>query len=113
MFDYYVNIAEVMVPHIAGRPVTRKRWPNGVDESSFFEKQLRQLGARLAGPRQRSTHKSGTTTYPIIDTVEGLAWIAPAGRAGGARAAVAVRRRRVSEPARRPASCSTSTPATT
>ena len=30
VFDYYIGIAEVMIPHIAGRPVTRKRWPNGV-----------------------------------------------------------------------------------
>jgi DNA ligase-1 len=27
VFDYYVAIADVMLPHIAGRPVTRKRWP--------------------------------------------------------------------------------------
>ena len=40
VFDYYINVAEVMIPHIAGRAVTRKRWPNGVDEPSFFEKQL-------------------------------------------------------------------------
>ena len=40
IFEYYVAIADVMVPHIAGRPVTRKRWPNGVDEPAFFEKQL-------------------------------------------------------------------------
>jgi DNA primase len=40
IFDYYVAIADVMLPHIAGRPVTRKRWPNGVEQPAFFEKQL-------------------------------------------------------------------------
>src|ERR1700759_3356219 len=40
VFDYYVRVSEFMLPHIAGRPTTRKRWPNGVDESSFFENQL-------------------------------------------------------------------------
>ena len=40
VFAYYTGIADYMVQHIAGRPATRKRWPNGVDESSFFEKQL-------------------------------------------------------------------------
>ena len=34
------------IPHIAGRPVTRKRWPNGVGESSFFEKHLAYIGGR-------------------------------------------------------------------
>lgn len=75
VFDYYLSIAEVMLPHIAGRPVTRKRWPNGVAEASFFEK---QLASSAPGWLERGTiaHKSGTTTYPIVNTREGLAWIA-------------------------------------
>ena len=75
MFDYYIGIAEVMLPHIAGRPATRKRWPNGVDEASFFEKQLASSAPDWLN-RASITHRSGTTTYPIIDTVEALAWIA-------------------------------------
>ena len=75
VFDYYIDIAEAMLPHIAGRPATRKRWPNGVDEPSFFEKQLASSAPDWLD-RASITHKSGTTTYPIIDSVEGLAWIA-------------------------------------
>ena len=75
VFEYYVAIADAMVPHIAGRPVTRKRWPNGVDEGDFFEKQLASSAPDWL-QRGSVTHKSGTTTYPIIDTREGLAWIA-------------------------------------
>jgi bifunctional non-homologous end joining protein LigD len=75
IFDYYTNIAEVMVPHIAGRAATRKRWPNGVEQSSFFEKQLAASAPEWL-PRGSITHRSGTTTYPIIDSADGLAWIA-------------------------------------
>ncbi|XTP33652.1 ATP-dependent DNA ligase [Mycobacterium sp. TJFP1] len=75
VFDYYVNVAAAMLPHIAGRAVTRKRWPNGVTEESFFEKQLASSAPDWLG-RGTIVHKSGTTTYPVIDTVEGLAWIA-------------------------------------
>jgi len=75
VFDYYLNIAEVMIPHIAGRAVTRKRWPNGVDEPSFFEKQLASSAPDWLD-RASITHRSGTTTYPIVDTVEGVAWLA-------------------------------------
>ncbi|BBX97929.1 ATP-dependent DNA ligase [Mycobacterium lacus] len=75
VFDYYTGIAEVMVPHIAGRPATRKRWPNGVDQASFFEKQLASSAPAWL-PRASVTHRSGTTMYPIIDSVAGLAWIA-------------------------------------
>lgn len=38
MIDYYARIAPVMVPHLAGRPITLRRYPNGVDKGSFFEK---------------------------------------------------------------------------
>ena len=93
VFDYYVSIAEVMIPHIAGRAATRKRWPNGVDEPSFFEKQLASSAPDWLN-RASITHRSGTTTYPIIDTVEAPGVDRPAGRAGGARSAVAIRRRK-------------------
>lgn len=75
VYDYYTRIAEVMLPHIAGRPATRKRWPNGVEQASFFEK---QLAASAPGWLARADiqHRSGITTYPIIEDVDGLAWIA-------------------------------------
>ncbi len=75
VFDYYTRIAEVMLPHIAGRAATRKRWPNGVEQESFFEKQLASSAPDWL-PRASVTHRSGTTTYPIIDSRDGLAWIA-------------------------------------
>jgi bifunctional non-homologous end joining protein LigD len=39
VIDYYTRIAAVILPHLAGRPVTRVRFPNGVEGKSFFEKQ--------------------------------------------------------------------------
>ena len=75
VFDYYLSIAEVMLPYLAGRPVTRKRWPNGVGEASFFEKHLASSAPDWLA-RGIVEHHTGTTTYPIIDTREGLAWIA-------------------------------------
>jgi bifunctional non-homologous end joining protein LigD len=75
IFDYYTRIAGVMLPHIAGRAATRKRWPNGVEQESFFEKQLASSAPEWL-PRASVTHRSGTTTYPIIDSTDGLAWIA-------------------------------------
>jgi bifunctional non-homologous end joining protein LigD len=74
IFGYYTRIAEVMLPHITGRPATRKRWPNGVEQPSFFEKQLASSAPDWL-PRASVTHRSGTTTYPIIDSLDGLAWI--------------------------------------
>jgi bifunctional non-homologous end joining protein LigD len=38
VIDYYVRIAPVLVPQLAGRPLTMKRYPGGVDQEYFFEK---------------------------------------------------------------------------
>jgi bifunctional non-homologous end joining protein LigD len=38
LIDYYARIAPVLVPHLTGRPLTLKRYPNGVDNEFFFEK---------------------------------------------------------------------------
>src|SRR3546814_14459434 len=45
VIDYYTRIAPVLLPHVAGRPVTRQRWPDGVGTAedpgmSFFAKDL-------------------------------------------------------------------------
>jgi len=38
VIDYYARIAPVLVPHLAGKPLTLKRYPSGVDQGFFFEK---------------------------------------------------------------------------
>jgi bifunctional non-homologous end joining protein LigD len=38
VIDYYARIAPVLLPHLAGRPLTLKRYPEGVDKEYFFEK---------------------------------------------------------------------------
>jgi bifunctional non-homologous end joining protein LigD len=38
IIDYYVAIAPTILPHLDGRPLTRVRFPNGVEGKSFFEK---------------------------------------------------------------------------
>jgi bifunctional non-homologous end joining protein LigD len=38
VIDYYARVAPTMLGHVAGRCMTLRRWPNGVDEASFFQK---------------------------------------------------------------------------
>ncbi|MCU1271304.1 MAG: primase-like protein [Acidobacteriaceae bacterium] len=38
VIDYYARIAPVLVPHLKNKPLTLKRYPNGVNEPPFFEK---------------------------------------------------------------------------
>src|SRR5262245_48826287 len=38
VIDYYARIADTMLPHLEGRALTLRRYPEGVGKSSFFEK---------------------------------------------------------------------------
>src|SRR2546428_250599 len=38
VIDYYIRIAPALLPHLQDRPLTMKRYPNGVDAEFFYEK---------------------------------------------------------------------------
>src|ERR1700690_865863 len=40
LIDYYVKVAPAMLPHIADRPATLKRYPDGVDQKFFYAKHV-------------------------------------------------------------------------
>ncbi len=74
VIEYFTTIAPALLPHIAGRAVTRKRWPNGVDEPSFFEKNLAAHAPKWIH-RHQVEHSDRRVVYPVIDSVAGLAWL--------------------------------------
>lgn len=71
---YYSAITEAMLPHIVGRPVTRKRWPNGVEEPDFFEKNLPEHAPAWIH-RVAIEHSSRRVVYPVLDSEAGMAWL--------------------------------------
>ncbi|MFD1504741.1 ATP-dependent DNA ligase [Georgenia yuyongxinii] len=76
---YLTQIAPVMLPHCAGRPATRKRWPNGVGRADdggevFFVKNL-EPGAPEWVVRADIEHSSGPKTYPLVNDAATLAWL--------------------------------------
>ncbi|HLS04643.1 MAG TPA: ATP-dependent DNA ligase [Actinomycetales bacterium] len=78
VIDYYLQVAPHLIPLAADRPVTRKRWVNGVgtaDEPGqvFFRKDLEQ-GAPDWVPRIAYRHKNSTNTYPLASEPAVLAW---------------------------------------
>ncbi|OZF49991.1 ATP-dependent DNA ligase [Rhodococcus sp. 14-1411-2a] len=74
IIEYYVAIAPAMLPHLVGRAVTRKRWPNGVDQSSFFEKNLAASAPDWLD-RRSMQHSDRVVTYPLFSTAADLAWL--------------------------------------
>lgn len=70
---YYVHMAERMLPHLRRRPVTRIRWPAGVEGDRFFEKQLSK-GAPNWIETLTLEHSDGPVTYPLAHESATLAW---------------------------------------
>lgn len=74
VIDYYTRISAVMIPHVVSRPGTRKRWPNGVNGQSFFEKNLASSAPAWL-TRASLQHSDRVVTYPVFDSVPSLAWL--------------------------------------
>ena len=77
---YYAQVADVMVPHCAGRPVTRKRWVDGVGtarrpKDAFFSKDL-DAGTPSWVTRADVQHSDHVNTYPVVDSRATLTWFA-------------------------------------
>ncbi len=80
MIAYYTTVAPLMLPLLAGRPITRKRWVEGVGTSdapadAFFAKQL-DAGAPDWVHRMPIEHSGGAKHYPIADDLPTLVWLA-------------------------------------
>ncbi len=75
--DYYVRIAPVLVPHLAGRPLTMKRYPEGVDHEYFFEKNApmhRPDWVKTAPVWSEGNHR--TINFLLANDLPTLVWIA-------------------------------------
>ncbi|HEY9558950.1 MAG TPA: non-homologous end-joining DNA ligase [Acidimicrobiales bacterium] len=76
VIQHYVRLAEVMVPHIGDRGVTLRRYPNGVDGTSFFEKRCPSHRPDWIGTFLGPGDREGDIGYCALDSVAALAWSA-------------------------------------
>lgn len=88
MLDYYARIAPVMLSHLAHRPVTVKRFPNGIDAKGFIEKNaprhapewiktltLPRKGADRWGKQLEQDSGRDTTEFVLVDDLATLIWL--------------------------------------
>ena len=77
VINYYTRVAPVLLPHLRGRPLTLKRYPNGVDKPHFYEKQCpshRPEWVRTAPIYSRSNRR--TIDFCLCDDLPTLVWLA-------------------------------------
>lgn len=88
---YYERLAPRILPHVAGRPLSIRRYPKGVAAPGFFQKNVPahypESIARIEVPRSRNATKkhggrgsqANVTLYPLVNAPEHLAYLANQG----------------------------------
>jgi bifunctional non-homologous end joining protein LigD len=85
LIDYYRGVAEVLVPHLRGRPFTMRRYPDGAFGKAFFQKDAPkgmpewiprfhvQVSTRERPPKKR------WIDAPVVNDADALTWMANMG----------------------------------
>ena len=80
VIHYYTEVAPVLLPHLSGRPLTVKRYPNGVDGPFFFEKNVSRgkpdWVRTVVLPAPGSTKNRDEIEYVLVEDLATLVWLA-------------------------------------
>lgn len=79
MVDYYAKVAPAIVPHLSGRAVTLRRFPEGVDDldSAFFEKRCPKHRPKwVKTTRVKAGPNAGDIEFCVCDGLPTLVWMA-------------------------------------
>ena len=77
MIDYYIKISPVLLPHLDGRPLTLKRYPDGIEGKFFYQK-----ACPNSRPEWMSTipvwseSNNKDTYYCVVNNLPALVWVA-------------------------------------
>jgi bifunctional non-homologous end joining protein LigD len=79
LFDYYAAVAPVLVPHLRDRPFTMKRWREGLEGGSFFQKQAPKGIPDWIPTRRFQTFPreggSRMVDFPLVNSSDALLWM--------------------------------------
>jgi bifunctional non-homologous end joining protein LigD len=77
VIDYYVRVAPVLLPHLKNRPITLKRYPNGVEGFFFYEKQCPSHRPKwIKTTKVPSRREAGHIDYCVMNDLPALVWAA-------------------------------------
>ena len=76
VIEYYTRIAPVMLPHICDRAITLRRYPDGVEGKSFFEKRCPSHRPDWVSVAIGPGDRNGAIEYCRLDETAALVWTA-------------------------------------
>lgn len=76
VIQYYIRVAPVLLPHLKGRPITLKRYPDGVKGFFFYEKRCPPHRPKWIKTMNVPRDKGGEINYCMLDGLPALVWAA-------------------------------------
>jgi bifunctional non-homologous end joining protein LigD len=77
VIDYFTRVSPVLLPHLKDRPLTLKRYPNGVDAPFFFEKQAPSHRPPWVKTVPIYSDSNGRDIdYVVVNDLPTLVWVA-------------------------------------
>jgi DNA ligase D-like protein (predicted polymerase)/DNA ligase D-like protein (predicted 3'-phosphoesterase) len=78
--DYYARVADTLLPHLSGRPVTLRRFPDGIDAESFYEKNAGRNAPpwlrTVVVPTPGSSRGSSSASFVVVEELAALVYLA-------------------------------------
>ncbi len=74
--DYYVSVCQPLLTHVRDRPLTRKRWPDGVGATPFFEKNKPRGTPEWVRTVFLADHGDDGVDYVVLQDLPTLVWVA-------------------------------------
>jgi bifunctional non-homologous end joining protein LigD len=75
VIDYYIRVSEVLLPHLKDRPISLKRYPDGVEGFFFYEKQCPSHRPKWVKTAKVSK-TGGEINYCVMNDLPALVWAA-------------------------------------
>jgi bifunctional non-homologous end joining protein LigD len=77
LVDYYGEVADAMLPHLKGRPLSVQRFPRGIAEKGFVQQDFADtLPDWMNGVEVSKEGGTGTVVHPVAERPEALRWLA-------------------------------------
>ena len=79
LFDYYGRVADALVPHLRNRPFTMKRYPHGITQEAYFQKQAPRGIPGWIPTRQFTTRRRDggerLVDFALVNSRDALLWM--------------------------------------
>jgi bifunctional non-homologous end joining protein LigD len=74
IIDYYIRVSAALLPHLKDRPITLKRYPNGVDGIFFYEKRCPPHRPDWVVTHAVPRSEGGDIDYCVMNNLSALVW---------------------------------------